>query len=84
MATEESSLALIKATQQRIPVSQRALKELRRLIRYNDGQGLASSKRVSAEKAISLLRSYQVKCGGRASLDRICRERFKRTSYGTP
>lgn len=79
--------ALIKKAQSRklqTPApSPAALKDLQKVIAYNDGTS-HMRQRVSAEDAITLLKSHGWTGAGRTALDALCRTHLGRRSYGTP
>jgi hypothetical protein len=60
-----------------------ALKELRKLCEYNDAQN-NRAKRVGWRGACELLKSHGLDVGAAPTLDKVCREHLKRTSYATP
>lgn len=77
-----SDLIKRKSLSAQIHVPEAALAELRKLIEHNDSQS-RPSMRVNAAQAIELLQSHGVKVSGRITLDRVCRERLGRKTYGT-
>ena len=58
------------------------LAELKKLVEYND-QEPSMAKRIGSSKAVDMLRSHGVHISER-TLDKICKNQLKRTSYTRP
>lgn len=59
-----------------------ALKELKELLEYNDGQS-SPNRRIGSTEAVTMLRTHGWQGAGRTALDSLCVRVFGRGSYGT-